>query len=113
MQACGAVATSGFMGPGRGVESHNLKAHQDKRTCAVLMQHRLNLFQRNCSAVLLKCISFNNCHSSIAWECRAAGEEDTKERLGGRLGREGSLSVDHPDHAKSLMKRGRHGKQSN
>jgi hypothetical protein len=55
----------------------------------------------------------NNCQICIAftlWKCRVARDEDSKERLGGR---EGSLSVDHPDHAKSLVKRGRHSKQSN
>jgi hypothetical protein len=37
MQACGAVATSGFMGPGRGDKSHNFREHIGESNHAVSM----------------------------------------------------------------------------
>lgn len=91
MQACGAVATSGFMSLGRDVEGHGGKGHLGKSTCVVSMQHGLIIFQEKRSTVVLEYSRSSDCYFSVvsrSWKCRAAGKEDTKERLGGR---EGSL----------------------
>jgi hypothetical protein len=91
MQACGAVATSGFMGPGRGVESHNFRERLGESTCAISMQHILNLFRRGCSTVLLKwlisiivkSVSPSRCGSVESLETKTAkrGWEDAKDLL--------------------------------
>lgn len=98
------------------MECHVCRDHL-KSIRAVLVQHNPScvpqeLFKSSVEVFKLENRQFRIASPSRKVFCRDAGEEDMQERLGGR---EGSLSVAHPDHAKSLVKRrgwGRHGKQS-